>query len=133
MSFSPLFETTLGFNISRMNRLSIASLTMGFSLIVLSSIIASLSSSRRRRFESAVASGYNDKDGEATESSLKAFGGAWVWKCIVTFSLLGFSCIIAIVIIVTVTRSDEVASPLLWCQFTGWVSPATSPTLFAIN
>lgn len=104
-----------------MDRLAIAGLVVGLSLIIFSNIPAFWSVSRSSKLSTTSAATYFDEDGESTESSLKAFADKWPRSSIVALSLVGLTLISVMVTIGTIRRSDEAASPLLWCQAGSWV------------
>lgn len=102
--------------------MSTVSLVVGMTLVVLSNIPVLWPFFRHGHPSTRQTPGYyRDEDGEATTSSLQAFGGKWIWRSIAGFSLVGLTCASAAAIIVTCGRSSEVPW-LLWCQFAGWVS-----------
>lgn len=73
-----------------MDRLAIAGLVVGLSLIIFSNIPAFWSVSRSSKLSTTSAATYFDEDGESTESSLKAFADKWPRSSIVALSLVGF-------------------------------------------
>jgi hypothetical protein len=111
----------LWFKFIKMDHLSIAGLALGLTLIVLSNIPV-LRSFFRHKSSTQAPGYYHDEDGDATESSLKAFGDKWPRRSIAGFSLIGLTCASVTAIMATIRRSEEAALPLLWCQFAGWVS-----------
>lgn len=112
--------------------MDIAGLVLGLSFISFSSIPVCLSFSQRSKLAiNHAIDYYDDKDGEATESSLKAYGDRWSRMCIVGLSLVGLICAFTTAIIVTIGGSDGVTLPLQWGQVAGWVSYSALLTEFA--